>query len=490
MSQRDRVTRFGLKNFKAFHYLEDIELKPLTLLVGANSSGKSSILQSLLLLKQTSIVGRSGAVLKFDGYLTNLGSYATVISDFDTSRTLEWRFSIEADVLPADLKQYFPTARVGDRNDGRPRTMLSQVCFRFGLSADAERPQLQQLIIDSRLDGMTDEEAAIIKLNGQEPRVKCQNLHTPAGIEVDLASVEDIELDRFWPASLRARVKVPVNVPPERWPTSNVPVGFFPAIARPISILYRLLVGSIEYLGPIRADPRPFYPVEEDPDLGPRGEGTIPFLLRHRDDKIKYSPTPGEEPREATLLEALNEWLRRMQVTPGLTIEPQEQVVYTAAVRSRSVANRPVNLAQVGFGVSQLLPVLVMGLKQSHDGWVLFEQPESQLHPRLQAELGDFLLSVAGAGKTLFVETHSDHLVNRIRRRIAEDETGTLSKLVQILFVHAGTDDNPSSYVEPLEVDESGTIVNCPPDFFPEAADEAFAILRARRRKSGRPPAP
>jgi predicted ATPase len=82
------------------------------------------------------------------------------------------------------------------------------------------------------------------------------------------------------------------------------------------------------------------------------------------------------------------------------------------------------------------------------------------------------------------VETHSDHLVNRIRRRIAEDETGTLASMVQILFVHAGTEDNPSSYVEPLQVDESGTIINCPPDFFSEAPDEAFAILQAQRRKA------
>ncbi|HSN97305.1 MAG TPA: AAA family ATPase, partial [Candidatus Nanopelagicales bacterium] len=205
---------------------------------------------------------------------------------------------------------------------------------------------------------------------------------------------------------------------------------------------------------------------------------------------VRYAPSPGAEPREATLLEALNDWLERMQVTPSLTIEPLEHIVYTAAVQSRSVTSRPVNLAQVGFGVSQLLPVLVMGLKQPQDAWVLFEQPEIHLHPRLQAELGDFLLSIAGGGKTMFVETHSDHLVNRIRRRIAEDETGTLSRLVQILFVHAGTEENPSSYVETLQVDESGVIVNCPPDFFPEAADEAFAILRARQRKSGRPPAP
>src|SRR5262249_42322056 len=95
MSSIGRVTRFGLRNFKAFHYLEDIELKPLTVLVGANSSGKSSIFQALLLLKQSSEAGRSDGVLKFDGEWTKLGSFASVVSDFDISRTIEYRFGLE-----------------------------------------------------------------------------------------------------------------------------------------------------------------------------------------------------------------------------------------------------------------------------------------------------------------------------------------------------------------------------------------------------------
>ncbi len=88
MQSSDRVTEFGLTNFKSFHYLEHIKSVPLTVLVGANSAGKSSLLQSLLLLKQTNGGDRFNGVLKFDGEWTHLGSYANVISDFDPHRKL------------------------------------------------------------------------------------------------------------------------------------------------------------------------------------------------------------------------------------------------------------------------------------------------------------------------------------------------------------------------------------------------------------------
>lgn len=264
----------------------------------------------------------------------------------------------------------------------------------------------------------------------------------------------------------------------------HFPTELFPSLDEPLKTLRTNLEDRLEYLGPLRADPRPFYPVEDEPDIGLRGEGVIPYLLQHQHDVVNYIPGPSEEIQRADLLNAVNAWLTRMNVTTRLTIDPLESIAYTAAVQSQATPGKSVNLAQVGFGISQILPVLVTGLKNPSDAWLLLEQPEIHLHPRLQGELGDFLLCAAKAGKTIMVETHSDHLVNRIRRRIAEDETGNLASMVQILFVHAGTDDNPSSYVEPLQVDESGTIINCPPDFFSEAPDEAFAILQAQRRKA------
>jgi predicted ATPase len=480
---KNRVTSFGLRNFKAFHYLEDIELKPLTVLVGANSTGKSSIFQSLLLLKQTSEASRFGGALKFDGDWTRLGSFGTAISDFDKSKVLEYRFNVEFDISSTDLLILLqPNERslVVDTNRIRGS---SDIVIEFGAPKPEEPPALLSFRIQTELfprEGKSHRSELLIDSN-QTPRAK--NLYLPGGEVFPQTAI----LDKFWPEALNVKIdtsSLSKSMGDMFRSTKKLTMDFFSTFDEPLKTLRKDLEVRLEYLGPLRADPRPFYPIDDDPDIGLRGEGVIPYLLHHQHDTVGYLAGPSEDLQQAALLEAINAWLERMNVTSRLTIDPLEAIAYTAAIQSRSVPGKSVNLAQVGFGISQILPVLVAGLKNPSDAWLLLEQPEIHLHPRLQGELGDFLLCAAKAGKTIMVETHSDHLVNRIRRRIAEDETGTLASMVQILFVHAGTEDNPSSYVEPLQVDESGTILNCPPDFFSEAPDEAFAILQAQRRKT------
>ena len=112
----------------------------------------------------------------------------------------------------------------------------------------------------------------------------------------------------------------------------------------------------------------------------------------------------------------------------------------------------------------------------------MLEQPEIHLHPKLQANLADFLLTLAEQGKRIVVETHSDHFINRIRRRIAEDDTDDLAGKVNILFVHPAGDGQGAA-IEPLEVDRYGVVKNWPPNFLPEAADEAEAIFLAGLEK-------
>src|SRR5262249_28595513 len=113
-TSREGITRFGLRNFKSFHYLEDMELRPLTVLVGPNNSGKSSVLQSLALLKQTLLTSSTQSSLKFDGDLVQLENFETVISGFDVSKPIEYRFQISTKVPSKAIKAYFPHINVPD----------------------------------------------------------------------------------------------------------------------------------------------------------------------------------------------------------------------------------------------------------------------------------------------------------------------------------------------------------------------------------------
>ncbi len=453
------ITRFGLRNFKAFRYLEDIELKPLTLLVGANSSGKSSIFQSLLLLKQSLLSTSRSGPLKFDGDWVNLGGLSSVVSDFDTSRSVEYRFRTEV-----------VAGRNGRKSNGQPGRIVADIGISF-----------------SAADGTATVDKTTVDLSEVAPGQALDPEYTSVTLNRDSLVVGNQAL----PIGELHGVDVRKPFPPISFIAQMVGVKL-PGAGRVLATLFAHdlaleslsdKLSAMDYLGPVRADPRPFYPVSQDPELGPRGEGAIPYLLNHRMDALEF----GREPMEVasgTLFEGLNHWLRRMHVCDGLTISAVESIAYTAAVQTPLVKSRPVNLSQVGFGISQILPVLIQGLRNPADAWILFEQPEIHLHPRLQGELGDFFLSCAHAGKTLMVETHSDHMVHRIRRRIAEDPTGELANLVQILFVHPGTEEDPGSYVEPLRVAPDGSIENWPEDFLQDAADEAWAILRARQARN------
>jgi hypothetical protein len=378
----------------------------------------------------------------------------------------------------------FPHVQFAEDAMHQPALGVSEIKICFAAHPDTQEAILEELTIATWIpELMTDEQTMAFTVLDEGLSVISQNLPPlPPLPEGQSPQMRFIDLDKFRPVNLVAEPEAAESTPMGR-PRFLLPLSYVPSISVPWDFLEKTLVERLEYLGPIRSDPRPFYPAEETPDIGPRGEATVPYLLRHQSDQVRYALSLTGDLREATLLEATNDWLQRMNVTPHLTIEPVESIVYTAALESISASTHPVNLAQVGFGVSQLLPVLVMGLKNPTDGMLLLEQPEIHLHPRLQGELAEFLLCVARAGKTVIVETHSDHLINRLRRCIAEDETGTLSQLVNVLFVHSGTPDNPGSYVEPLEIDESGEIINWPDDFLTEAAQEAFAILRARQRK-------
>ena len=93
------------------------------------------------------------------------------------------------------------------------------------------------------------------------------------------------------------------------------------------------------------------------------------------------------------------------------------------------------NIVDVGFGVSQVLPIIVQGLIMDKEQSLLLEQPEIHLHPKLQMRIADFFIAMAQSGRSLIIETHSDHIINRIVRRILEDNTNTINDLVHIYYL-------------------------------------------------------
>lgn len=216
----------------------------------------------------------------------------------------------------------------------------------------------------------------------------------------------------------------------------------------------------------------------------------ILLLQRHWHKQIDFVVLPEDEHDIVTweklnlvkmpLGEAVNETLRWLGMQ---TLRVQEGFgVVRADFATLSNAQTWVTIADVGFGVSQILPVLVLALLSETDSILIFEQPEIHLHPRAQARLGELLVCLAKTGRRVLIETHSDHLINRLRRVVAEDLSDQLSDVVSIVFVQPPAN-GEGAKLEPLRVNEEGLIENWPDGFLAESADDARAIVKAGIRK-------
>jgi len=141
-------------------------------------------------------------------------------------------------------------------------------------------------------------------------------------------------------------------------------------------------------------------------------------------------------------------------------------------------SGRFANFADVGFGIGQALPVLVEGLRTPEGGTFIVQEPEINLHPDAQLAMADFLIELSQSGRQVIVETHSEHVLLRIRRRLLSDTKKGLSQ-EHVSMIYIGTNANGAGRALPLKLDELAQIENWPAGFFQEATSERMALLAA-----------
>lgn len=156
--------------------------------------------------------------------------------------------------------------------------------------------------------------------------------------------------------------------------------------------------------------------------------------------------------------------------------EPLRQSLYEMKVGKLGVA-----LPDVGFGVSQVLPIIVECLRAKPGETIILEQPEIHLHPKVQVTLADFLIARAADGVRVIIETHSDHLIKRLGRRIAEDSVPEIDEMISIYFIDEGL---YGANCERIEINDFGEVVNWPVGFFDENEDLFWTRASLRRRTS------
>lgn len=239
------------------------------------------------------------------------------------------------------------------------------------------------------------------------------------------------------------------------------------------------LATRVQHLGPLRMDPKVVYtssPSGHPGFIGTKGEYCASVLQNSGRLRIQNSPRmPDGSAGHSTLLGAVNRWAVHLGVAKDFSTEDRGRLGLQLTVRQRDL-NLDLDLTSVGTGVSQILPVLVMCLQAPPGSLLLIEQPELHLNPGVQQRLADFLLAVAASGRQMVVETHSDYLVTRLRRRTAEDDSETTRQRIALVFAeHEGGTTNYTA----VTPEADGSMTNWPAGFFDEAADDSQALLEA-----------
>lgn len=452
------LTSLRIQNFKAWRDTGEVRLAPLTVLFGSNSSGKSSLHQFLLLLRQTAESPDRRRVLHFgDGTSpVDLGAFPDVVTNHDLTRSLHFS-------LGWSRTDPFEIA------DVKTGAAFRGTSLRFEADVKTTGGATPRLAVEQfEYELLAGESVMKLGLRSEKSGYKITN----AGFQ-------------------------PVHAVGRKWPVS-APTHFygFPddvntrfqnlEIAADLTFALEEELRSLAYLGPLREAPERLYrwSGEEPEHVGWRGELSVAALLAGRDRTFNRRAKQHKKPLQAVVAQ----WLKDLGVIGSFEVTPiaRGRDQYEVRVRTTGSASE-VLLTDVGFGVSQVLPVVVECFYAAGGQTVIIEQPEIHLHPSVQANLADMFIDALKIredgherGVQFIVESHSEHFLRRLLRRIA-DETIDRDEVALYVARPGGT---RGSRLDPLEVDEYGIVHNWPDDFFGDQLGDvtAQAELAVQRR--------
>ena len=471
------LRKIELVNYKSYDDVS-IALKPITLLCGGNSSGKTSILKSVLLMKQ-SFEASGNNYLLINGPYTNNGLFS----------------SIQRNTCPSNSEMKISMVFVIDNKNSSFKDLCRSIgmLHRQGEFQKFEIEASFQFDENPSIPQVGEIKSSTITLSSyfrNESNTSHDKL-TTAKICMERCLVPQhytIDLSNF-PTPLYSRNKdaYPFEYMDHSWKdcvcyfrgmqlvslykdqlskksTSTLPVLY--TIFRIIASEYN----KIEYIGPLREAPLRQYLLQDVySEIGVKGENTAHFLGQLGENIINCPLPGGRTSRNIKLKEAVAQWANFMGIEQVSIISTD---IPGAKLTQIMIGNQ--NIADVGFGVSQVLPILVEGLTMPSGDTLILEQPEIHLHPKMQMNIADFLVMIAKQGKHLIVETHSDHIINRIVRRALESDE--LRSMIGIYYIEKNS--HGDSKLTEVLINENLGIDDAPEGFFDQYASETEQILQ------------
>lgn len=418
-------------NVRCFADDQRVPIRPLTLLVGENSTGKSTVLSLLHSVLQADFPSFEKL---FNRPPFELGGFDTIATNRGGRGGRSKDFHVGFERKDAKLKVHFASAD-GALAIKRFEGEIPKVRVKYEVHADGP-------LIEYRYE----------LSNGA---IKQFSVPVNRSIASDLGQM--IRFGAFdYAFAESASGSKPGLTSAEQDQIRHMAMNFYMEVF--------LGKPSVRAIAPLRTVPTRTYETTLE-DVDPGGNHVPRVLNRHAGKTDKKS-------------RQLFELLRKYGGEAGLFRD----------LCIRNLGNRPsdpfqvrvktfgpdVNLTDVGYGVSQSLPIMVDTWSTDRDGWLLIQQPEVHLHPRAQAALGSlFAEEVASGNKTLVVETHSDYLIDRIRTAVASGVIPASS--VQIVFFERSEFD---AKIWPISLDDDGNILDAPDCYRQFFLEEELSLMR------------
>lgn len=437
------LTELVIENFRIFDEAVSLRVRPITVLIGRNSAGKSSLIKFLLMLQQS--LGRTeGDFLISDGNRVKLGAFSDLRNSRRRSISLQFSLRFQTSDLPDERQRLL----IESAQRVRPQTdpYSGESTFTFSVAGPDDSSPIREKVATVELQGRVSyskkgqygTHRVIAHIGGERAYDELGRLRNP-----------DVRLLRF-----PARSTEPHHT-----------------VARVLADRYldpiRYEIGAIRHLEPIREESTRVIVAAAPPehDVGQRGQYAMPHL-----QKILL--------REGSDAEFVREQLARIADVKDIRFQTSGRGYVAHAKAVNASTGTESYLSDFGFGVGQALPVVVQGAVTPHGHLIIVEQPEAQLHPNAQLEMGTLFAKLwKDRGVVSLVETHSSQIILRLRHHIRR---GDLSpEDVSIAYVHVDGDGNAA--IKNLDVDDAGNLESgLPMEFFGGDVREALEMRAGR----------
>ncbi len=391
------LNKLRIKNFKSWKDTGEINMAPITMFFGGNSSGKTSLLQFLLMLKQTAEAGNySGQVLNFDG-IVNLGNFKDVVRDHENKNAIDFVISAS--------QQSFSRYSCQQISASIAEEQKSLVIKNFHVNLPKKDKKREDLINSEMQE----------RIKSKDEKEMIRSKITWTGLIFDLTMF-------------------------------------------------------IDYIGPLRNFPERHYQWKNNfpSEVGKGGEFTIQTII-------------ASNLKNGDLEKKIAAALKKMGLIESFRVKPisKNRDDYYEVKVKKTKFSAEVLLPDVGFGVSQILPIITALFQSSEGATLILEQPEIHLHPKAQIELADVIIDAVKERKIqAIIESHSEHFLTRIQTRIADE---TISK--EFAKLYFCKNEKGFSELEELVVEDSGRIANWPPNFFGNMLEETSNRVKAFRNR-------